>query len=283
MGVLFHGRYNRNDLRNYPLVDSAGRRAVNGDTLPLDFLADASLRYPGPGGTPYIAGAVRTDNLMSAVLALRTADGNEVLGTASISRPASQAYQMVQVDGLPGVGGWVVFGAAATAGGSYRMTFDDPAQTELLPKVARAYPRPPVTAIARAGRAARLDGHVRVTGDGLVQALQATRRVGDADQRALVLRLNPNASAAALAAFISVCGRNSDGECSPPVIKALNNVKPDADGNIDIVVVGLPTLPLVNGFGEPEGIVFDMPIGLIDICQADKSLAPAVPPIPECE
>jgi hypothetical protein len=308
MGTLFHGRYNQNDLRNYPLADGAGRTAAGGGILPIDYLVDLSLRYPGPAeSVPYVAAAVQTPGLVLLTLAGRTGEGDAILGTVTVVQPLRRMYQPLPIEPvLPGTGGWAVFGASLGSGESFRLAFDDPGQTEILPKAARAYPPPPVLELVPADRARGLSGHVRLGGAGLVEVVQADEAGTDADYRAhprqmrrisgvqrpaLVVQLSRTAAAADLAAFLGICREAGGGECVPPLIRTLNRVEPDAAGNITVEVAGMPVERLV-GVDEDgvvasdrpaEGVVLDMPIGLIDVCRGDKGLTPAPRPLPECE
>lgn len=300
MSVIFHGRYNQNDLRNYPLVDSASRTAGDQE-LPMDFLADAAVRYPDTyEGTPYVASATLSPTLVACVISLRTPAGDVPLGWVSLTEPAKQMYTLTKLTPLaPGVSGWLVFGAAVRKKTPFRMCFDDAQGSALLPRVARSYHTPPVTSIHRADRSARLSGHVTMAGANHMEVIQADQdwsqqpdynvypramRVINGEKRpGIVLRLSNDLSPSELAAFLGVCYDNVSTDCSPPIIKTLNRVKPDENGNIDVIVKGIPTHELVSTDGVPEGIVIEMPVGLTDVCTLGKGLDPIYKPEVECD
>lgn len=300
MPTIFHGRYNQNDLRNYPLADGAARGGDGGE-LPIDFLVDAAIRYPNIyEGTPYVASATLSDTLVTVVLSLRTAAGDVPLGWVNLTNPANQQYKLTKLIPLTkGVNGWVVFGNAVRKKTPFRATFPDAAQTELLPRVARSYRTPAVRSISRVERKTRLEGHVTLAGGNNLQVIQADQdwavppdynvfpramRVVDGIKRAgLVVRLSSDLSESELAAYLGVCFDVSSLECDPPVIKSVNRVLPDAAGNIDVIITGIPTKELMGTDGTPEGVVVEMPIGLIDVCDNSKDLDPTYKPQPECD
>lgn len=299
MNAVFSDWYNHNELRNYPLADGASRISKSGHEMPMDVLVDMSIRYPETlRGTPFLSAAAVTPNLASIVISLSVDGGGEVvLGVVTAVGPVQ--YRHYKVDPYqPGVGGWVVFGAAVRETNDFRLQFE-PSAGKLIPKAARTYPVPPLSSIYRKDRATKLTGDTALNGSGLIEVFVADepwtvtpdydnyprrmRLVDGVQVPAVIVQMRRDAAYDELGQYLGQCVDATTEGCDPPPIQMLNRVKPDENGNIEVEIKGIPFTVMVSEVGEPEGLALESPLGIIDICDPNKSLDPKPQPEPDCD
>jgi hypothetical protein len=271
--------FNRNELRAYPLTEEAGRVSASGNILPENVLADCALSYPAAAGAyAFIASFFVSPGLLSIVIAAGDdLDSTDVTPLASVTlRQPIVAQQVVSVSPLlPGVGGWLVFGAISSTPAPWSAVFTTPRGSQLLPRCATPYAPPPVTSVAKLQASSTLSGMVLLrAGAGVVleaainTATEDRRRLIDGELRdAVVISIDGEVDTTDLA---GPCGaRPEQGTCESRLIQTINGVRPDCDGNITIEFVGiegLSTGTVYDEDGVPVGVQVDYPLGLVDIC-----------------
>jgi len=193
-----------NSVRKYPLSDTAG------DALPLGFLVDLKLSIEGQA-LPYVSGVFINARLLTITICSEA--GPLLLGT--FYRPQLEAYVPYQLTEVMGsrASGIVIFGDAAVTATPHRYGFT--ADTGALsPHSYILRGSEYVRSIRADSSGAGAVGHVDVVG--------AAGATVDVDDRDVVIGLTDQGISDIQAAM----------ECGAPVISAINNVMPDAQGRI---------------------------------------------------
>ena len=279
MAIFDHNWYALNAARPYPVDDSATLRDDSGQVLPYDLLVDCQLRLPSTlGRFVFLSSAVVTPTLVSLTfLATQHApveDGCESLAlpadeftpVAAISLPRArlEAHRHYPVEAFAaGVGGWVVLGPGIDQ--PYRGRFSTSQQALLCPRSARWYNPLPIPSFGKLGVHPGLEGVVRLVAGSDVEIAAETKLVGGASRQCIVLRLKDDQNRNVYATYVGPCDlRPESGNCARPPIETINGLRPDCDGNIDIVFRGdLEVRPYDVG---SAGLIVEHELGLIDIC-----------------
>lgn len=238
---------NQNRLRRYPFIDSAPT------TLPDDFLVDVVLVAPNTLTLPFhLARIYLTPGIVS--LLFRDTNDNTVGLASGAITPSGDFLQLAITSVGTLVSGLVTLGPGLqqllAAGQSlYEFT---PADTEIVTSAVTMLDGAAVTGIGLAGDDTILIGDIAV-------------QVGDT----IALTVDPVTNAITLSLknpldFKSLCFDSCQGgQCKKPAIYTLNNVTPDANGNI--VLDGDGTVVVVND-GPQHRLRWGSPYKINDIC-----------------
>jgi hypothetical protein len=274
--------YAANALRNYPLDDAASAVDDAGGRLPPSILVDCSLRFPADYGRTARVSAVTVRPGLVTILfeasqgllrpslldtAAVPAEAFMPLGGVTLADPIPIGTQ-VRVEAMqPGVGGWVVLGGGAI-GEPYAGRFSTKAQSALLYRCARPYTAFPVQAAGKRGTADVIDGVMTIQPGNDVE-LATLLDEPERPKVIFALGARPDISTSRL--YIGACGaRPESGTCDPAPIERINDVSPDAAGNIDIRFTGSGVTIYAMAAG---GMVADVPITLGELCPPESGVA----------
>lgn len=279
MSARNHNWYTLNGTRRWPIDDAATGEADDGADLKNDVLVDAAVRVPADLCSLVAVSSVTvTKSLVSVTLVGAAAHPAAPVGV-SVGSPEFVPVGVVSarkplVPGRPypvqpladGVGGWVVFGEGVEK--SVRHRFSTPEQAVLAPRACRFYRRLPVPTIGKQFTAATLTGVVLIKGGTDVEVVAATRRIGDLDRDAIVVRLKSNTPRNLFDLYRGPCGgRPESRTCDREGVEYINTVGPDCQGDIRIEFPD----PLRPSY-YPGGVALDYPYGLIDACTRNDRL-----------
>lgn len=269
--------YGRNCLRAYPLDDAATARDDAGTPLPPDILVDCSLRFPASLATSaYLSAVTVSPRAVTLVFAGQRrrvrpslladappADAFIPLCAVTVTPPFTP-FEPLPVDPeADGVAGWVVLGPGLDL--PYAGRFSTLEQGALLPRCARAYPDPSISAVYRGGSTGELRGVVGLLGGTDLQVAIVQATVAGHSGSTILVQLRGDTSSNALAAYVGPCGaRPESGNCVPAPIERINDATPDAAGNIQVIFQGMDVYPI----GTAGGLALDVPLTLDDICGA---------------
>ena len=264
-----HNYYNLQELRGFPLSDSATGVGTNGEFLPADLLVDCQLRFPSTAGRFAFLGGV-TVNARIVTLVILAADsptaasGFTPLASLTVLQSSLTQGRHYAVTPLyPGVGGWLVFGPGVAK--RFVGRFSSPQQSLLAIHCAKSYQGIPVTSLGKSGMATALTGLVTISGGTDIEAVKEQVEIGGEVRDALVLRLKASAVGDnVLAKYLPVCGGRPESRTCPEVgIEFVNGVRPDCDGNLQIDFSNLTVAPFEDCGG---GTVIEHPMSFDDVC-----------------
>jgi hypothetical protein len=219
------------------------------------------------------------------------------IGAVQVTQPAVLFRKYVIEPFYPGVGGWVSLGSAV---------FDAPMSVvEQIPLVARVtgvYDDIPLTSIGKLNRTTALTGLVELRGQDGIQVLACIdewpigndpdylenprymRNLDGGPKPCIALRLEASPEKLdTLYDYTGPCQKSpSDEQCGRRMVRTINGVTPDCNGNITIEFANVPNGTLVDEDDNVIGIALDYPLGLIDVCDPNKGLQ-LPEPIPLCE
>jgi hypothetical protein len=280
MALAFSGWMNRNEVRNYPLHDSATKQSANGDLLPDNIIADMSIMVPESAGRfVYLSSAAVTPGLVSLTFLATDTDpfspsaGSSSSGSAglvplaaiTVQKPVTQ-YRNYAIEALyPGVAGWVAFGSGADGATSRSYRFEAAADGLLNSKAVRAYRDYPVSSLGKDGRLINMTGLVTIQGGNAITVGRQVRTIDGRKKEVVAVGLELGANAAdLLRQYAGSCGeRPEDRTCERgKALLTVNGVTADCDGNLDIIFEGLS----VTQVEVDNGMVIDLPVGLDDVC-----------------
>jgi hypothetical protein len=270
------GWYDRNSLRLYPFDDLASCRDDAGLTPPLGLICDLRIVFPGHVGTFLTLSALTVaPRLITAVFSASdlsvTESGTPILTpVAALSLAGSVVpFRPYPIEALvPGAGGWVVFGAAADASRvPYAGRFTQLSQGAILPRCAAAYRPLPIPYLRKRGVSSALSGVVTLAAGTDIEVISDTRVIEGQSVPALIVRLAGNGLHNLLASYAGPCGgRPESGTCLSPPITAINEVKPDCDGDLRIEFKGVQVDPLTAG----GGLAISLPLGMGTACSPSR-------------
>lgn len=274
--------YGLNEIRSYPIDDSATNQADNGQPLPADILADISIKFPNTlGKVCFLSSILVSPKFISLTLMVAqsvAADPATFVPVAvlSLPTPVTPERHYALKPQQPGVGGWVVFGSGVLATASpFRGTFSTPLQSVLAAKAARPYKPIPVSDIGRLYNSTALTGIVRLVGQDPVEIVHATREINGRERDVALIRLvQPVGADNVFQTFSGPCGsRPESGNCGDPQpVEFINTVSPDCNGNISLHFRGCATIAQMLG---SCGVVLDCALGLMDTCIQTNQLPDA--------
>lgn len=277
--------YNLQELRRYPLDDSASGVADNGTRLRDNIIVDLALRFPATLGSYVFIGGITVSAGLVTVTFLAadtpTAAANFVpLGAITLPLPIQESRHYDIAPLSPGVGGWVVFGDGITE--PFVGRFSTPAQSLVAPRCARSYPLLPIPSLGKLYKNTALSGLVTIAAGSDLAVEQQLVEIGDQLRPAMVISLTQTiANRNTLQVYASPCEpRPESGNCQKPGIQYLNTVGPDCNGNINIYFQGVTAGPYQDC---GPGTTLDQSLGLAAVCQGrlppgDSSLSSIAPP-----
>lgn len=255
--------YNLNASRGYPLDDTASGLTDDGRTIPTGVIVDAQIRFPAAVGTYAFLSAVHVSSRhVSVIVSVNTnRTGQEALRPVGYVTPALPVLEGVPYRITPtqsGIAGWVVFGRLQDI--DFNGRFSTPAQSGLLPRLARSYTPPPVSSVAKYLDTRLLEGVVNLQGEDDIEIVAEPRTIDGHVRNALVFRLGET-DAAALSKYVGTCGgRPESYTCETPAVENFGDAIPDEDGNIELVYAGLEVTDL------PHGQLLHADIDMQDVC-----------------
>lgn len=272
MAIRNQNWYNANETRRYPLDDASTGVDDAAQTLRDSVIVDCNIRFDAQlGDRLYVQGITSTPGLISVVFGAAAAGPQAVgqtVAAVTVPKPFIK-YRHYPIEPLvPGIDGWVVFGAGGDETCTFRFT--NPDQSVLSLRCAAPYTPLPVPSIKKIGVGSALSDVI--TFEGLLPVTTTHEQIEltpgqtvDAiffklDTQSVTADYNP------LAEFLGPCaGRPDSGTCGREPIESINGVEPDCAGNIEILFTdGLTAIP----FHEGGGMGVDIPNSLSELCAA---------------
>lgn len=284
MGLVFVDWLNENEDRCYPVNEAVSRFDVNGIELPNNIIVDANIALPSSAGQHVFISSVGITSGLVTVTLLAAPNGYcsqpspssgptqfVPIGVVAIPRPVVLFKNYPIKAMYPGVAGWMAFGSGAVDLTSLSLRFAGPDATQLVDRAVRAYDDTPVLSLGTANSAMALTGIVGLKGNaGVVVTSKQQRSIHGVLRDVGVIALDTAQNAVStLESFTGTCGaRPQANNCTSPPVVAINNVRPDCNGNLSLEFEGEQ---LIGDAGT--GMVIDFPIGLGQICPKSFVLA----------
>jgi hypothetical protein len=235
VATIYQDWYNENEARSYPF-DEIGSRVDNaGISLPDDIVVDARLRFPSTYGRYlFVSSLSVTPGLVTATFLAATAGAAEdpdpqafvPVASIAVPRPVERYRPYPVVGHVPGVSGWVVFGAGADRATPISLYFSRPGQSLLAPRAAAAYLPGRVTGLGRDQQPDVLEGEVVLAPRGDLRIEAATRVIDGFDTRVILFSLDPGLTPEQYTAYAGPCGKRPDSRtCDRQPIISINGVQ----------------------------------------------------------
>ena len=214
---------NENEGRAYPVAETAGRVSDSGQPLPDDILVDLGILV-APGFTGIrLCSVTVSPTLISVSIGC---DQGALLAGTWLARDTVQygAYPLVSL--APNCSGWITLGSHRTDQ-PVQYRFATAQQSALEGRTIRTIQPPGVTGFQRESGdpSVQATGMVRLeVGGGLVA------QIDPANSKNIILRVDQ----AHQASYALPCSSQANQSCGVPVIRRINNVPPDANGNITL-------------------------------------------------
>jgi len=266
--------YNLNQLRPYPVDDTASAVADSGETLPADFFKDLQLRWPIDYGRYAFISAITTSPYIVTFLIHVTSDldnsGNDAVLIAGLTLPRSNfdEYRTYPLTVFKEhVAGFVCLGPDADQ--TVKLRFSTPRQTLLTARAARAIRRPPVPSIGVKGIARGLTGLVKLVPKAPLEIVKGTRVIAGTEYtNCAIFRLVEQAgqTTSVFSQFAGPCGRRvgSRSCADPQPLETINGIGPDCHGVLTLNFG--PSLHVGRNVTDCGAIV-DLALGLSSTCQ----------------
>lgn len=234
---------NQNENSSYPISLAASRLSTKGELLPENIICDANVRFPETAGKYAVISSVCvSDHIVSVTLvAIDYQPGESPVGTTaplgSVTLPKPvDLYRNYPISPITeGVGGWMMFGRGAE-GPNIDWISKDPTAGFLNAKANRCYRTLPFQSLSVTGEAsATLMNIIGIFAGTNMVVEPETRNIDGENKLCLVLSTDPDMSLDQTRSLIGKCASLAEqGECVPPVVRTINNVPPDENGNITI-------------------------------------------------
>jgi len=271
--LINHHWYNQNELRSYPIDDSATCTADDGSFLPSNIIADLTLKFPESlGRYPFVSSVTVTPLLVSITFQVASSlDGDpgfSPLAVVTVTQPVTEGQHIAVEAMYPGVGGWIVFGSGVQS--SYGGRFSTPRQSFLAPRAARPYRDFPIQSISKLSNFTPLTGIVLLKGLAPIEIAGESRDIDGVERDVIVFRLvQPAGQENVFEQFAGPCGvRPESQNCGDPApIEFIGNVGPACDGHIVIEITGCGELARLV---DTCGVVIDCDQSLADACAASR-------------
>ena len=281
MSVRNNHWYGLNELRSYPLDDTASCVSTNNELLPSTIIQDLRLRWPEAlGEYAFISAVSVTTGIVTVLIEVtNNSDGSDSRLLAGITIPRDevlpgQTFRLQAFENY--VGGFICFGNFT--GLLFSGFFSGPAAGLLAARAARPARTPPVSSIRVENSATALTGVINLTSVEPLTIKKATKTINGIEyENVLVFSLtqepadipaetNLDLADPVLLSFSGDCGKRfSSKTCGDPKpIENINGVYPDCDGNINIEITGCAT---VGRNVENCGMIVDCSLGLSSSCE----------------
>jgi len=277
--------YNLNSTRKYPLDDGCTGITDRGEVLPNTLITDINITLPRSLGVGGMISSVKSSATLLSVTFLAVdhpirnslydpasslaASSFKPLCAITLAKPVDINVPYPLTAFADGVVGWIVFGEGIRR--NFDAKFSNPIQSGLNPKNCHYYDDFPVTSIGKAGSSVELQGLVRLEAGNDVSIVKDTVLIDGEEKTVISFSLKERTGSNVLDAYKGPCGGRPESKtCSQEAIEFINTVRPDCNGNIDIMFES----PLrVSGYpSKIGGLAVDYPIGLIDACTAKDNL-----------
>jgi hypothetical protein len=280
MAIRNQNWYNLQATRRYPLDDRSTGDDDNGVTLHDDIIVDCNVRFPSTLGQHlYVQALTVSPGIVTLLLGvgqqLFSRDGITV-ATISLPLPITTNRNYSVTALVPGIAGWVAFGAGINT--PFTARFTTPAQSLISPRCGQMYAALPIQTIAKLGLRSTLSGIIELTTTAPLTAKYEKTIAGvpaivplsgetfeiinaitiGIDQNLITPTFNP------LKDFLGPCAQRPESKtCEQVPIESINGVRPDCNGNIDIIFDGVDA----RLFNDCGGIDFVSGISLQQSCQ----------------
>jgi len=272
--------YNLNELRNYPLDDTASCLSNVDERLPSAFIADLRLRWPNSYGQyAFISAASITPGLVTVLIEATSTLSNSPSNSTLIAGVTIPRSTLVQGRTYPvqafkeSVGGFICFGSAVE-GPAYKGLFSAPTQSLITPRAARPNRPAPIPGIRLLNAANLKKGIVSIAAQSPLSVTKETRVIEGVEyENVLVFRLSEITDVAldnyldsVFNEFGGTCNARVDSKScgNPQPITAINGIGPDCDGVLTLNFEGCAN---VGRNTEDCGVIVDCEYGLSDTCE----------------
>lgn len=266
--------YNTNQLRPYPIDDSASAVSDSGVVLPAAFFKDLKLRWPTDYGQyAFLSAATSSSQIVTFLIEVAQDldnSANDAVLIAGLTIPRSQlddnrTYTLTTFK--PYVAGFVCLGADVDQ--AISMTFSSPRQSLLTARAARSIRRPPVPTIGVQGVSRGLSGLVRLNASAPLEIVKGTRNIaGEEYTNVAIFRLveQPQQQTSVFSEYAGPCGsRVGSRSCpDPQPIETINGIYPDCNG---VLTLNFGPNLYVGKNVTDCGAVVDLDLGLSATCQ----------------
>jgi hypothetical protein len=283
MAIVQHTSGNLNDIRAYPLADTASRRADDGSVLPESVLNDCHVWWPDTyGDVGFVSSVTVSPNLVTLTIAAYDSTTTEVTVLAAVQMPRpvvpyhSYALEAMQL----GVGGWAAPGRIPESmTGVNTWLFSDFSAARLLPRLAQAYPTGGVTSLGKDDSNEVLTGRVRLMAGSNLTVEEGYRYVNGLFTRCIVFGLNEAQLPELYELFAGPCGKRPEsGTCDRDPIRTINRVEPDCNGLLYLEVdeaSGIISGHLdITGDATGTGVALHTPVDHADLCEPVERFSP---------
>ena len=279
--------YDLQATRRYPLDDRSTGMDDDGNIIRDSVIVDCNLRFPESAGAAAYVQAINVSGTIVTVL-IGVATFNEeyqsfdttTIAAVSLAKPivTNKNYPVTPI--IPGVAGWIVFGAGIAE--NFYGRYSTPTQSLLLTRCAKKYSALPVQSIGKSGLDSALTDIVNIEVEApiVVQKTQVPVTINNETRTVTALEFSLATAIASIETrpaeyFLGPCAqRPESGTCPKTPIESINNVTPDCYGNINISVDGIAEIYMFQDCG---GLGIDLPRGLADACAKTRYASPLPP------
>lgn len=267
--------------RRYPLDDRSSGTDNAGNLIRDSILLDCHIKFPQAlGSEAYVQAITVSPTLVSVLIGVTDSVNTTTVAAISLPKPITTNTNYAITPITAGVAGWVVFGYGIDS--PFVARYDQPAQSRILPRCARPYATLPVKTIRKIGLSSALSGVVNIEVMEPIKVEQKRLTINGTLVNALEFALAKTFASTSdnpLEYFLSPCGqRPESGTCPAQPIETINDIGPDCDGNINIIVEGMS----VYKFENCGGLGIDLAIGLVEACDRPP-YEPQRKPVDICE
>ena len=286
MGNVGHTSGNLNDVRAYPLADTATRLSDAGLIMPEYVINDCHIWWPDTlGEVGFLASATISPALITATIAAydSVTAATTVLAAVNVRRPLTPYRSYAVTPIATGVGGWVAFGdIPSELEGVNTWLFSNHEAGRLVPRVAYSYPVFPVQSIGEDGNPKSLEGHVRLIAGNNLQIKEGYRYVGQEYRRCVVFGIAEDALPDAYDLFAGPCGKRPETEnCDKEIIRTVNRIEPNCKGYLFLEVNDAKGIiegkkDITDG-AAGGGVALFTPVEYDDVCNPVADFEPLPP------
>lgn len=244
------GFLSRNVRRAYPLVHTATRVDDTGKPLSDAVIVDLSLRYDSQlGSRPFVSYVSVTAHFFSCGIALETPSSPRLVAYVVAKKTDAWKPQLL-TPLVAGASGSIVFGDIDEP---VQVRFSTPAQSELLPSVARTLP-PGFLSGVQVGKYESLTGEIELrAGAGVTlraSPLYRTENTIAPEATAILIGLDSRINNADL---LSACSRRPEsGNCGAanivlPPVETINDIRVGCGRTINVEVLNGSVTPSTGG------------------------------------